>query len=465
MMKNIFYAIFADIENKLENGSLNDKLKLLNEVFEYRNVDILNKDKEVVEQRLKSLNQLIEYFRNQGIKKKDDKLTHENYLCRKLDKLADYLLTQYDEEYSKFKDYTMLNEYGRVMNQKREVGISYEEVEEYAGETYLSDAMLKGLEVHIDMIEQYASKSASEFEDVYKLSEDEKKKMRDEYVKGKLDKSPMLKQMFEEWLKLGEIYGFAAKDEETRNEIQSFWIEKFKNEKHPLTPKQRMYRLREMYHHLGYELFEVAKNIANPTVVKNKDSNIQDDNQIEQAIEKVFDMGDPRHVAGLLTIQRDKKGNFHPIFVMLEEKHKNHIDSPIRHILDECKYVLKFADLSEIERDIVDLIIQEPKIMKEAQRFTNRNPYTMIVDYINEKYGLSKTKRDIIHTVDKISRIVANTYIDLKKEVGMKKCTYCEKEKLASLNNFGRDTRNKSGLKSICRKCASEKEKLRRKII
>lgn len=463
-MKNIFHDIFADTENKLENGGLNDRLELLNKVFEYWNVHILNTDDEVVEQHLKILYQLIEYFRNQGIKKKDDKLTHENYLCRKLNKLADHLLVQYDEEYSKFKDYTMLNEYGRSMNTKRELGISYDEVEEHAGDTYLSDTMLKGLEVHIDMIEQYTSKNVSEFEDVYKFSEDEKKKIRDEYVKEKLDQSPLLEKMFNEWLRLGEMYGFTEKDKEKRDEIQNFWIEKFKNEKHLLTPKQRMYRLRKMYNDLGYELFKIAESISNPTAVKNTDSNFQDD-QFEQAIENVFDLGDPRHVAGLLTIQRDEKGNFHPIFVMLEEKHKEHIDSPIRHIIDEFKNVLKFADLSNIERDIVDLIIQEPKIMKEAQRFADRNPYIMIIKYINNKYGLYKTKRDIIHMIEKkISRIIANTYIDLKNEVGLKKCTYCSKEKLASLNNFGRDLRNKSGLKSICKKCASKKEKLRSKI-
>lgn len=463
-MKNIFHDIFADVENKLKNSGLNDKLELLNKVFENWNVHILNTDEEVVEQYLKNLNQLIEYFRNQGIKKKGDKLTHENYLCRKLDNLADHLLVQYDEEYSKFKDYTMLNEYGRSMNTKRELGISYDEVEEHSGDTYLSDTMLKGLEVHIDMIEHYASKSASEFDDIYKLSEDEKKKIRDKYVKGKLDQYPMLEKMFDEWLKLGEMYGFTEKDKEKRNEIQSFWIEKFKNENYPLTPKQRMYRLRKMFNDLGYELFKIAESISNSTVVKNTDSNFQD-NQFEQAIENVFDLGDPIHVAALLKIQRDKKGNFHPIFVMLEEKHKEHIDTPIRHILDEFKNVLKFADLSNIERDIVDLIIQEPKIMKEAKKFADRNPYIMIVKYINDKYGLYKTKRDIIHIIEKkISRIIVNTYIDLKNEVGMKKCTYCDKEKLASLNNFGRDLRNKSGLKSICKKCASEKEKLRSKI-
>jgi hypothetical protein len=154
---------------------------------------------------------------------------------------------------------------------------------------------------------------------------------------------------------------------------------------------------------------------------------------------------------------------YYPVYKSIMEKHKG--KHTYLEVLDaEFKDTLEIADLDEMQRDIVDLVLGELTEL-DVYKSIRENPYLKLAKYINNKYDLHKTKTEIKHIIEqKISKIIANTYKDLENGLDIKECNSCGKEKMASAENFSPDTRNKSGLKGTCKKCLAEKVQNTKKI-
>lgn len=434
-----------------------------------------------LENRLELVNRLInenesiiqfisqaEFKRKHGAKKKGEPLSHEDYFCKQLEQFSDYLLKKYDEyEDVKYKEYTVLSDYVIKKDisdreNKRIVGINTDVMEE---DDELPATVVAGLEIHIDMLDQYTTEEYQQKINTYKLSEKKKKQLRDQTVQENLDKYPILKENYEYWRNIGLVYGLSNElSKKEKEKLKQYWLKEFEKDNYPMSPRQRYYKLRKMYNAIGYELSLILTQLQKLVKRRMYEKELYAVDY-EEILEKTLDLTDQRHINALLTIQKGKKvGEYYPLYKMIEEKYKDDKDSKIHIFLSEFKDALNIADLSEMQRDIVNLIIDKHDEMSIYHEDSKENPYKLIAKYINERYNLKKEKRNIIHIVKtKISRIIANTYIDLEKGLDTKKCSSCGINKMASIYNFGKDKRNKDGLKSICKRCAARSEKSRRK--
>jgi hypothetical protein len=412
-----------------------------------------------------------------GYKKSKDFRADENFFCKQLDSVADYLLHDFDirlDVTGSLKDYKVLSRYALDKGvsdgqNKRIVGLYTAVIEK--GEP-MPPSVLKGLEVHVEMIDEITE---PEVKANYKLSEDKKRKNR----KGEVNKylnsdkvDPNFVKMYREWEDLGIKYGLhESYSKEEKREIKSFWIGKFMKDKdHPLSAKDRFMKINKQFNQFGYDLHLIVEKLRQPVVPRKvnqrphpKQKEIIDNYHFFKKI----DLTDSSHVNALLSVvdtdmQKTFKGEhykwkeYHPIYKSVTEKHKD--KHTYLEILDsEFRDALEIADLDDMQRDIVNLILDQHEELSVYEEITV-NPYKLIAEYVNDKYDLHKTKTEIKHIIEqRISKVIANTYEDLENGLDMKKCNDCGKEKLLSKNNFSPDTRNKTGYKGACKKCLAEK--------
>ncbi|WP_419955919.1 hypothetical protein ACN6MT_11260 [Neobacillus niacini] len=479
-MSNINYKeALKEIQSHLNNDlSVKERMELVNKLldngvkleFDYNHYEFVFT---YTEEEFQDINiaSIFEYISSQifiqqnGQKKKKHFRYDETYLAKGLNNVADYVLDKWDtsdDRNAELDEYEVWSKYevdrGRKDREnKRVIGFNADVIDDYL-ESGLSKTVTKGLEVHVDMIDDYLSKSQQSF----KFSEKEKRQQRNQEVIDNLEKYPDLKVNYDTWKQLGLKYGFDMEDytKEERKILKQSWIVQFENEDHPVSPKKRYYELRKHYNEMGYGLHILLQQLQkNISVDKSKQLvPLQDtDNEIYE----LFDLTKPEHVAALLRIDHDKsKKEYFPLYYILHNEYKNKSDSGLYYIFEEFQKALQLTDFNEMEKDIVNLLMgvhEEYCIYNQA---CTVNPYNLIVKYINEKYNLNKTKANIIHIIEnKIASLIANTYYNIKIGTHSLKCTKCEKEKQATLINFGIDTRNKTGFKSICRKCLAEKER------
>ncbi|MEH7346007.1 hypothetical protein V7122_19375 [Bacillus sp. JJ1532] len=468
------------IQEKLNSDlSVEERMNLVNElleydvkvVFDYEDFDFkIEEDTKCKIVGAEEALLIIKYVNDKLFsqhKKKTDPLYEDTYLAKGLSNITDYLLEKWNEWEDSdptLEDYTIQSKYDldRLVSagkNKQIIGFDSSTHDEF-GESGLSSSVLEGWEFHVDQLEKM-----TRADDVYRLSENNKKKMRDQLVSSNLIEYPVLYERYLVYKEIGLRYGFdkdLSKDD--KQKIKERWIGCFTDNPTNIKPKDRYYRLQKMYNGIGYEIFKMLEqNFIKPKAnnqIKGLYSGVENSNDF--ILDRVA-LSITEHVNGLLTIQRGGRvGEYHPIFIILKERHDGDKDSAFNVIIDELLYTLDIADLSDMERDIVLMIIGEFGEMN-IHKQENKNPYDLMATYINEKYNQSFTKTELKKMVNnKIARVIACTYDDLEKGLDVKECVSCRVEKMASINNFGKDTRNKSGLKSVCKKCAAELEKKRR---
>jgi rubrerythrin len=419
-----------------------------------------------------------------GYKKKSDFRSDENFFCKQLDSVSDYLLHDFDirlDVPEVTRDYKVLSRYaldkGVSDGQNRRVVGLYTAMIE-AGDK-IPPTVAKGLEVYVEAIDEITE---PEVIANYKLSEDKKRENRKAEVNKYLNSEnvdPNFVKMYREWEDLGIKYGLHesySKDE--KREIKSFWIGKFvKDKDHPLSPKDRFMKINKQYNQFGYDLHLIVEKLRQP--VAPRKVNQRPHPKQKEIIDnyhffKKIDLTDSSHVNALLSVvntdmQKTFEGEhykwkeYHPIYKSVAEKHKD--KHTYLEILDsEFKDALEVTDLDDIQRDIVNLILDQHEEISVYDD-VKINPYKLIAEYINEKYDLHKSKTEIKHIIEqKIAKIIANTYQDLENGLDIKECNNCGKEKMASKKNFSPDSRNKSGLKGTCKKCLAEKVQNAKKV-
>ena len=124
------------------------------------------------------------------------------------------------------------------------------------------------------------------------------------------------------------------------------------------------------------------------------------------------------------------------------------VDSNLSKVLDTLKYYIKMTNLTEAQKEILDLKIDKTK---------NQD----IADYINKKYEKSYTanyistifRQKIIPRINETAEFHAKIVENLSFPENFKKCTGCGKILLIDSEKFVRKSRSKDGFSTRCKIC------------
>ncbi|WP_407268913.1 hypothetical protein [Radiobacillus sp. PE A8.2] len=395
-----------------------------------------------------------------------DPLSEQIYFNKKLEKLVDYIISKYENNPdSFFWNHTVLKQ-SRIdqdrsdRENKKIIGLNVNVIDDF--NSSVPETVLNGLELHADYLESYTSKSDKDF----RLSEEQKLKRRKQEVKDNLDKFPSLKVNYDIWKDIGLKYGLDIEEysQDERKELESYWLSEFAKEDHEHSPKQRLYLLNHYYNSLGYELSLLLNNLKD-TITPHKQNQYTETVDYDSVIDNTVDLSQQKHVVALLSISY--QGNeYFPLYVSLKQKYEDKIDSGIYHLLHDFENAIEHTDFSEMQKDILELILNEHKSYNIYLNGSKDNPYKGLRKYINENYKNERSKANIINIIEsQIAKLIANTYQDIQDGVPFKKCIQCTEEKLGNNDNYGADKRNADKLKSVCRKCNAKNEKKREKVL
>ena len=124
------------------------------------------------------------------------------------------------------------------------------------------------------------------------------------------------------------------------------------------------------------------------------------------------------------------------------------VNSNLSKLLDTLKYYIEMTDLTEAQREILDLKINKTK---------NQD----IADLINKKYNKSYTanyistifRQKIIPRINETAEFHAKVIENLSFPENFKKCTGCGKTLLIDPDKFVRKSRSKDGFSTRCKIC------------
>lgn len=124
------------------------------------------------------------------------------------------------------------------------------------------------------------------------------------------------------------------------------------------------------------------------------------------------------------------------------------VNSNLSKLLDTLKYYIEMTDLTEAQREILDLKINKTK---------NQD----IADIINKKYDKSYTanyistifRQKIIPRINETAEFHAKIVENLSFPENFKKCTGCGKILLIDPDKFVRKSRSKDGFSTRCKIC------------
>lgn len=134
------------------------------------------------------------------------------------------------------------------------------------------------------------------------------------------------------------------------------------------------------------------------------------------------------------------------------------VDSTLRQLIDTLKYYINLADLTEVQREILNLKINKAK---------NKD----IAEQINKKYNKSYTdnyistifRQKIIPRINDTVLFHAKIIENLSFEENFKRCNICGKLLLLDAENFVRKSRSKDGFATRCKICdRNERQRKRR---
>lgn len=127
-------------------------------------------------------------------------------------------------------------------------------------------------------------------------------------------------------------------------------------------------------------------------------------------------------------------------------------------LLDTLKFYMDMADLTDIQREILDLKIKKVR---------NQD----IAKYVNEKYGKGYTanyistifRQKIIVRINEAAQLHWDVIENCFYPENFKKCTSCGRELLLDSRNFVRKSRSKDGFNSKCKRCEKKERQNRKK--
>lgn len=181
---------------------------------------------------------------------------------------------------------------------------------------------------------------------------------------------------------------------------------------------------------------EELKSISNFLWEKKKESN-----------NITIDFRELEHVYNLFTL----------FFDLEDEALKKEIESETGSLLQTLKFYTDMADLSEAQREILDL---------KVRKYKNQD----IANIINQKYNKSYTanyistifRQKIIRQINEAAQFHEEIIGNLFFPENFKRCTCCNKMMLRAPENFVRKTRAKDGFSNRCKRC-DKADRLRKK--
>jgi hypothetical protein len=491
--QEVFSQYFAQLDREIESAS--DRVRLVDDMLK---LDDLNQPVWI--------QQYIEteaYAKKHGDKKKTHKRAEEDYFCRGLESLADYILRADKEEQWEFP---ILSSHALSVNPKREVFIT-KDVEKEPGGVYMDSLGFTEEQQQSNKVRSLSVRknreyrSVSDFE-IYKypelkemqkgvnilnnilgmsnkMSGIEKQGKKELYIWRANDTLKSQKEMaFAKWMKgeprvqitgrssngmmipdmrdMLEILVNSVRSPMTDiNELESKWkgVMSF----YGVAPTgEGMYaKARKMRNEIQSDMSLVHDKLRNP---------IQSRGYKKESTSYgtgVISFAKKEHVAALLTVQKERaKGEeyYYPIYSLLKEKHKNNAGSSMYIMLKLFDELIELADLTSMERDAVYIIQQKLAFENDIA-----DPYERVRHYIGEKYEIHKSIKSIKYMLEQtISNKIVEAYLDGEEnwesiynhdEGTYQTCTQCKKEKLLNERHYGKDNRKKNGYKSICCKC------------
>ncbi|WP_100408460.1 hypothetical protein [Bacillus solitudinis] len=389
------------------------------------------------------------YFALENGRKKQgvSPLSEDIYYYQQLQKLSDYLLKAHnkviDKEHPLF-EYPLLSEYSQSMNEKREIYINHD---------FDAAQGLKG--IHLDIVDLFNDDALQQNMKNKRLSEDEKLRLR--LVRMEVvEQFPTLKEMqdcidnINRKLGLKEATKLQMKEQflfERADNMQTlkehfigrciasgrendFEVLKVEFNKYlysfgiPLEAEKQYDKLIKVRNEIKYEMSVVYENIVKP--VRSMGSAHIEPIKVDlvtQYIEDSFDFTNQNHVFALLSFEkesftlddefgRERVTNFYPIYHLLKEKHKYNVGSVVYEILSQFDKLVDASDLTEIERDIIDVVCQ-----RRGADIKIEHPYQRAVEYLEREHSLEKDVRYIKRALKKLSEKLVNTYCDDKFDI------------------------------------------------
>lgn len=392
-------------------------------------------------------------------KTKDDPRFEETFFNKQLEKIANTILQDYDNQDGEYADHTLLSDYSIEQDRYRNVAI------ETDGD---AESVKRGLAIHADLLD------VLHVDQKLELSERVKRTQRYNEVKANIDKYPDLKQMYSEWEQMGYNYGFhAAYSNEEREKIREYWLNKFAKEvDNPYSPVNRMRLIREHHNQLGYDMHLALESLRNPIYSRNKinyvDVTTTQDDALE-LLEDTLDLTNVDHVVALLDIPKESRkarvvgmdkvqhvNNWYFILNELENKYKadknvGGINTMLYHFLQ----AVELADMDDYQGEIVNAIRCNKEWLNGLESdYTDMllvNPCKMILKLLEDKYSLQINMRQLRAEIKKIARILADTYSDIVNERDSKRCVTCRIDKMPSAYYDGRNE---------CKKCYIESQQV-----
>lgn len=392
-------------------------------------------------------------------KSKDDPRFEETYFNKQLEKIANIMLHDYDNQNGEYADRTLLSEYAMKQDRYRNVAI------ETDGD---AEGVKRGLAIHADLLD-----NLDQGDQKLELSERDRRNRRYADVRANLDKYPDLKQMYEEWEQMGYNYGLhSAYTQEVKEIIREEWLRKFNNDMdNPHSPENRLRLINQQRNQLGYDMHLALESMRNPihnlSKINHADGTTTK-NDVLELLEDTLDLTNVDHVVALLDIQKESRkarvvgmdkvqhvNNWYFILNELENKHKaDRHAGGINAMLYQLLQAIKLADMDDYQQEIVNAIRCSKKWLNELESdYTDMlldNPFKMIMKLLEDKYGLQMDMRQLRAEIRKIARVIADTYDDVVNGRDSKECVSCEVSKMPSAF---------TGSRAVCNKCFNESVK------
>ena len=151
-----------------------------------------------------------------------------------------------------------------------------------------------------------------------------------------------------------------------------------------------------------------------------------------------FDFEDLEHVYEL----------FGQLEELEEEVEDLPIESNLKKLLDTLAYYIARTELTEAQREVLDLKISKIKNQDIADIVNKKHDKSYTANYISTIF-----RQKIIPKINDAARTHALVIENICFEENFKKCSCCGKWRLINAENFVRKARSKDGFSAKCKKC------------
>lgn len=124
------------------------------------------------------------------------------------------------------------------------------------------------------------------------------------------------------------------------------------------------------------------------------------------------------------------------------------VDSTLRQLIDTLKYYIDLTDLTEAQREILDLKINKIKNQDIAETINKKHNKSYTANYISTIF-----RQKIIPRINATAAFHAKIIENLSFEENFKRCNGCGKLLLLDAENFVRKSRSKDGFSTRCKIC------------